>query len=63
MTALRVIGEPVPPACMGGWACTLRNQCARHLQFDRRAPVERLCEPGRTSAFVPVVQQRAEVAA
>lgn len=33
------------PACMGGW-CRHRDECALHLQEDRRQVAERLCALG-----------------
>lgn len=51
------------PSCMGGW-CVRRYTCALHQAEDRGLPIERLCEHGKTDAYVPVrwviVPQRGE---
>lgn len=39
-------------ACMGGWKCPKREQCARYHSMYRREPAERLCEPGKTNMFL-----------
>lgn len=41
-------------ACMGGF-CDMRSNCARYLAANRAYPSERLCSPGRSEAFLPVV--------
>ena len=42
-------------SCMGGW-CQKRDSCAHHVTTDRRVPVERLCEPGKSDAYVTQIQ-------
>lgn len=49
-------------ACMGGWACPKRATCAHHAKDDRSVPVERLCEPGATDAYVPAIPALREAA-
>jgi hypothetical protein len=39
---------------MGGW-CTRRGECARYHQAQRRSPSERLCIPGQSDVFAPIV--------
>lgn len=45
-------------ACMGGW-CAIREKCSYYHAEPRErfsgAPFERLCEPGKTDAFVPLM--------
>lgn len=44
-------------ACMGGW-CLVRESCGHYRSADSRQPIERLCEPGGRSAWVPVIVAR-----
>lgn len=57
-----------PKQCMGGW-CRKRDYCEHYHASDNRAPVERMCEPGRDgelrATFAPHVpaQERASIEA
>lgn len=40
--------------CLGGW-CNKRQHCARHVYPAGGEPAERLCPPGQTMHYRPVL--------
>jgi hypothetical protein len=41
--------------CMGGWCAHKREHCAHYHSDSSRKPNERLCEPGMSDAFRPML--------